>query len=677
MCEIEIGTDEVEVVKTAHEVSSGADTVAVRESDDLELTVNKREFCLVDDGLYVGVSSEKTPQWLTDIIDTVVDDVVGDKLGQLSDAINAINTSLLELEVAKNQYQVLINIEQTIDGVVASKLETLNATVQQNTANIINIDVAKATPEEALALSIEHLNAQINDGDIYALVTDLETAIANGDMANATSITSLEAQHGANFSTVETILSSSAGPYNVSANAIVDLAGTIVDDNGVLRATGGVIDALKTEIADGTIKLSDVTELQGYLNDPAAPWVGGSSTLTNQLGVTENNVKSEFRYDSNLVFDGKSYNTGFGLANEVATGQNDSNGVPIWNSEFWINADKLKFTNSNQTGQTAPFTIDASGTTPQVTFNGKVSFTNNPTIAQADDIPTTVAELTDSANYDNANAVQEAKSYIDTVITEIIFPDVPTTITSSNPPSGSAVNGSIWRQTSGTTLDGNTIPTGQVMHYQYDGSSWKQIGGTYIDGSNIITGTLDASQVSVTNLNANSITSGTLDAGSITVNNLNADNITSGSLSKAEVTTGVSTDEIGESDYSNGNFHYVYHGCKEVNTGQTLTLVETHRMSYQDENLNTSRLQVNLVCVYSAYAVPPSNGELGVDGGIGIGIGGFVAVNARSLIGTLAGNSANKYIHVFVKFASDNISEPAGSTNFSSRLVWVRSKDRW
>ena len=64
---------------------------------------------------------------------------------------------------------------------------------------------------------------------------------------------------------------------------------------------------------------------------------------------------------------GVSYNSGFGLSNSAGTGMG---------SEFWINADKLKFTNNGKTGSKAPFSIDASGPTPQVTFNGIVSFSN-------------------------------------------------------------------------------------------------------------------------------------------------------------------------------------------------------------------------------------------------------------------------------------------------------------
>lgn len=61
-------------------------------------------------------------------------------------------------------------------------------------------------------------------------------------------------------------------------------------------------------------------------------------------------------------------------------------------------------------------------------------------------------------------------------------------------------------------------------------------GTTEISGSNITTGTIDASQVTVTNLNANNITSGTIDASQVTVINLNADNIESGTIDAGVIT---------------------------------------------------------------------------------------------------------------------------------------------
>ena len=60
-------------------------------------------------------------------------------------------------------------------------------------------------------------------------------------------------------------------------------------------------------------------------------------------------------------------------------------------------------------------------------------------------------------------------------------------------------------------------------------------GQLYINGSYIRAGTIDASQVNVTNLNADNIKSGTLDASRVNVTNINANNIKSGTLDASQV----------------------------------------------------------------------------------------------------------------------------------------------
>lgn len=84
-------------------------------------------------------------------------------------------------------------------------------------------------------------------------------------------------------------------------------------------------------------------------------------------------------------------------------------------------------------------------------------------------------------------------------------------------------------------------------------------GGPTINATNITAGTIDASQVNVTNLNADNITSGsinadrisggTIDASEITVTNLSASSITSGSMSADRISGGV----IDASDISGVN----------------------------------------------------------------------------------------------------------------------------
>lgn len=123
---------------------------------------------------------------------------------------------------------------------------------------------------------------------------------------------------------------------------------------------------------------SDVTALSTELDNGINTWASADSTLENSL-ITEISdegarVESKFAYNSIVSINGVYKKSGFGLTTNYISGVGTQANPYV--SEFWIDASRLKFTNSNQTGQVAPFTIDASGVTPQVTFNGKVTFSN-------------------------------------------------------------------------------------------------------------------------------------------------------------------------------------------------------------------------------------------------------------------------------------------------------------
>lgn len=70
-------------------------------------------------------------------------------------------------------------------------------------------------------------------------------------------------------------------------------------------------------------------------------------------------------------------------------------------------------------------------------------------------------------------------------------------------------------------------------------------GSTYsINANNITAGTINASNVTVSNINASNITSGTINASTVTITNLNASNISTGTLSGDRITGGTITGTV-------------------------------------------------------------------------------------------------------------------------------------
>ena len=325
----------------------------------------KKEYSIVGDGLYASVSAEDAPAWLTAIIDSVIGMQLDSGLLDIREARNSILAALAEIDVAKNQYQELINIDDTIESVIASRLTTLNATVGSNSASILNLSTTKVDEERALAISADHLSAEILDGSVRSLVTNLNTAIADVNYSLANSVDMIEAD----FESLDGVVQSNA----VATNALYTYVG--IDSAGASTSTG----------------------LSAYLADADGNIGGATSEVANSVYVDgSGNPKSKFEYGSQIYKNGNYYIAGFGLNLDASAGVGTIENP--YSSEFWINAEKFKFTNDAQSGQTAPFSIDASGVTPQVSFNGIVSFSNITNVPALGSTPQEVVNAVNSGS---------------------------------------------------------------------------------------------------------------------------------------------------------------------------------------------------------------------------------------------------------------------------------------
>lgn len=145
---------------------------------------------------------------------------------------------------------------------------------------------------------------------------------------------------------------------------------------------------------------SAVTELSTELSNGTNTWAAADSQVTNSLTTKIANdvasVESKWEYNSVVGINGVYKRSGFGLTTNYSGGSGTK--ADPYTSEFWIDATKLKFTNSAATGRTAPFTIDASGATPQITFNGKVSFSNVTDVPQLGSTPQEVVNAVNAGN---------------------------------------------------------------------------------------------------------------------------------------------------------------------------------------------------------------------------------------------------------------------------------------
>jgi hypothetical protein len=312
------------------------------------------EFAIIGDDLVIE-SQNSVPDWFINIIGDTINGNLEDLYNNMYNYNYNLLQSLEQIEVAKNTYAQYISKVITDESAYVAALTTLNASIADSDATIRQLLSTYATRDFAVASAAQLLTAEINGGSISAKIGSVESAMATQYGAMAQRLNQLSSE-----------FDSQSELGNANANAIELLT----------TYTGlGTVNGLPAVIANSNF----YRQLDAYLEGTNYGDVGGTSNLIQDVTAisTEaaSSVEAKFEYGSTITLDGISYRAGFGL---VQTGTVSSDGT-TYDSEFWIDANKLRFTNSNRTGSVDPFTIDASGSTPQITFNGNVVINNRAT----------------------------------------------------------------------------------------------------------------------------------------------------------------------------------------------------------------------------------------------------------------------------------------------------------
>ena len=517
------------VIDSVGEVSTNsALEVDVIDNTELAVSVNRKEFNIVGDELYIPKRYEDAPQWLRDLIGTVTEQSYARKITDLNNLSASLQQLIVELDVAKNTYTQSIISSNDIDERINAAITTLNSSLSGSDATIVNLISTRATPSEASAIALNTISSSINNGEIGALIGSINTTLATETKALANNIDLIHAEMSNGFEGTadairvtqayvgidETGASTGTGLladvsilqnqidskveswYTLSTNdpktAWTDAATrakhdgdmwyqtdtkrsywysssvhnwNLIDDAKAIQALANAATAQAT--ADGKISsyymstlaaanvmsnawtatektnnigdlvvvwddstldnngtwrwngttwvsardkklialASDVTNLSTELSNGTNTWASADSKLENSLRTEITGegarVESKFAYNSNVNINGVWKKSGFGLTTNYISGNGTQANPYI--SEFWIDASRLKFTNSNQTGQVAPFTIDATGVTPQITFNGKVSFSNVTDVPQLGSTPQEVVTAINNAQTTTIN----------------------------------------------------------------------------------------------------------------------------------------------------------------------------------------------------------------------------------------------------------------------------------
>lgn len=305
-----------------------SDNIVPLDSDVCNVTFDKKEYAIVGDAVFAQ-SVVGVPDWMQELIGDLVDATNKDVYNAMTNTGANLLNALHSLSVAENQYTQAINSKITDQEAFVQAVETLNATAQDSISTTISTLANYATKEFAITTAATTLSSSINGGDIGSKLGYIAAAASNQYASIAQRMDVLE-------STFEDLNSDVEG----YANATEKLETFVGKDS---PDTNAPVIALSKFYRD----LDAYLEGTGYS-------VRGSNTLRQYLKATEEKIISLFEYNSNITINGKTYNAGFGL---VQTGQvADGNGY--YDSEFWINANKLRFTSTNEASEgITPFRV--------------------------------------------------------------------------------------------------------------------------------------------------------------------------------------------------------------------------------------------------------------------------------------------------------------------------------
>ncbi len=102
-------------IEPKHSVTSQTGAIVEIIEPDYSVAVQRKEYKVVGDNIYIPRLYDDAPQWMKDLIGTVVDIKTAVAVGNLDDALEALRTLSDELDVAKNTYTLSIVSSNDID----------------------------------------------------------------------------------------------------------------------------------------------------------------------------------------------------------------------------------------------------------------------------------------------------------------------------------------------------------------------------------------------------------------------------------------------------------------------------------------------------------------------------------------------------------------------------------
>jgi len=187
--DIEIdGLDNIDIVNSTIEIETGLGNVDVKYDSSALIDIDPYEYYLTSSGIYTGRLDGDVPTWLADYITTQLST---NEAIDNNAIINILKDRLNNAEIGINQnLQSIQTTNQSLNTLETSVVSRLD----DNEADILELDTTKVTADEALAIAT-NLQVSTFGSDVEAFVSNIVTTYANANLASASDYSLLVATY--------------------------------------------------------------------------------------------------------------------------------------------------------------------------------------------------------------------------------------------------------------------------------------------------------------------------------------------------------------------------------------------------------------------------------------------------------------------------------------------------
>lgn len=251
-------------------------------------------------------------------------------------------------------------------GTILEEANALAGEVHQNTLDITRVDGRVTAQSERIDGVYAEITGPMagSENDLagstggYAGVWSIQSAVTDGDYAQAKLTQSLEAQVGNNYADYVQTTTALTNQQTATSSQLTTLRSDFEDNKSTVQTQ------IKTVSDQSSATAQQTTQLQTTVN-------GHTQQFQQQATINQNvdgKITGTYAVRFALQANGQPYATGFGLSIETGT-----NGVPT--SQFVVQADRFAVYNGNLGSGSVPFAVEGTETYIKSAFIQNASIT--------------------------------------------------------------------------------------------------------------------------------------------------------------------------------------------------------------------------------------------------------------------------------------------------------------